>query len=432
MILNETADVFRPVQYLGSKLRSLAPIRRVVTNNTSAGSTVWEPFTGSSVVGQGLADEGMRVVAHDALTSSATFAQAMLGIHRAPAETDASNLHHLLEALPKVDASPLDKFLEREDDAVARGDGAALLLLGREIPQRWRSGVGGLAAGSIRANGGFLSTTYAGTYFSLRQALELEEIRRQIDGWVGDAEVSTWQRSVLLTALCAAASKAVFSAGKHFAQPLAANDGKSQVFHERRIVTDRRIDIKLEMGSALGRIYEAARAADEGHQAGVALAEDATSEDLLRDNVTVVYADPPYTAQQYSRFYHVLEVLVSGEAAKLQHYRGAVTRGLYPEGRYKSPFCSRVKAPGAFRHLAETSFDAGARLVISYSGSAESSTGNPRSISMEDLLAEMTRVFPRVSVQDLDLNYRQFNSAASANSGRDDPEVLIVAENNAE
>lgn len=417
--------VFRPVHYLGSKLRSLDPIERVIVDEGVEGETVWEPFTGSSVVAQRLAASGMRLVANDALVSSATYAEAMLGVGRREGDGDAAALINCLEQSFEGDFGRWQAAVRDEDAAVITGNGDALLAHGRGLPQRWKVGRGSPEGA---APVGLLSATYAGTYFGLRQALELERLRSSVDVLTRGDRIDAWQRAVALTAICSAASKAVFSAGKHFAQPLLVHARKSQAFHERRIVVDRRVNVLTETFEAIRSIYAMARPGWEGHNASIGLAEHRSSDDLRRENVTTVYADPPYTAQQYSRFYHVLEVLVEGAPADLQVRNGEVTRGLYPAERYKSPYCSRVQAPHAFRHLAEISYDGGARLVLSYSGSDAKSTGNPRSIGMADLTSLLRGVFPRVHVESLDLNYRQFNSAESAIAHRSDPEVLIVAE----
>lgn len=417
-----TGQVFRPVQYLGSKLRSLGAITDVMGGRATSGQAVWDAFSGSSVVAQGLAGAGHRVVAHDALTSSATYAQALLGVGRAANTDSADSLVEMLLGAPMKVAPELEGALYEEDLAVNRGDGANLLQQGARVPQRWRKEI---SASGRRFPAGLISSTYAGTYFGVRQALILDALRIRLNELT---EIDEWNRSVALTALCAAASKAVFSAGKHFAQPLSTGSEKNTGFHERRILSDRRVNIVHEVEEAVRNIYVSARPGSENHVAGVRMAELVTSEDLQKWDVGTVYADPPYTAQQYSRYYHVLDVLVGGSPVDLQRLNGEVTKGLYPASRYKSPFCSRVAAPRAFRALAETTYDAGARLVLSYSGSASRSTGNPRSITLPELCETLEAVFPRVKVQSLDFQYRQFNKSSNIKVHRNDPEVLIVAE----
>ena len=69
-------------------------------------------------------------------------------------------------------------------------------------------------------------------------------------------------------------------------------------------------------------------------------------EDLLDQkifsNVGLVYADPPYTDMQYSRYYHLLNVAAKYEYPKLTITKNGYTKGLYTEGRYQSKLSSVV------------------------------------------------------------------------------------------
>lgn len=428
------ANVYRPVQYLGSKLRTLTAVRSAIGAGLGP-QTVWEPFSGSSIVGQSLAADGNQIVAWDALRSGATFAQALLGAGRDDDDdgddggrTFADRLLSLSRSLPVPDG--WTPWLVAERAAIVKRDGPALLSIGEGLPQSWRGGSQGRVPQSPGPIPALLSETLAGTYFGLEQALRLERLRSAVDRAAERGRVTPWDRSVALTALCAAASAAVFSAGKHFAQPHRVHEGKDLRFHAQRALRDRAVDVDGVFARAVLDVRAAARPAGEGHHASCRRVEDASADDLRGWGVTAVYADPPYTAQQYSRYYHVLETLVSGDLPVLQRVQGQVTRGLYPEGRYLSPFCSRRQAPAAFRHLAEISSRAGARLVLSYSASASGETGNARTVSLPELVAHVRTAYPQnaVTVTELGFRYRQFNHQGSATPGRDDPEYLIIGE----
>lgn len=276
-----------------------------------------------------------------------------------------------------------------------------------------------------------MSSTYAGTYFGIGQALHLDAIRTAIDAVLPpDADHVRWAHACMITALAHAASAAVYSPGKHFAQPHRVREGKNLGFHMVRVLTDRSIDIVAKFVEAVDRLAGIARPARECHYASRIRVEDVSAENLMSWGVDVVYADPPYTAQQYSRFYHVLDTLTEAIPANLQLLRtGAVTRGLYPEGRYLSPFCSRVRAKGAIADLARKSAKAGASLVFSYSDSVASATGNARSVTLSTLVDQLEQAYGRdaVSVQQLTFRYRQFNNTAVTVAGREDPEFLVVA-----
>src|SRR5699024_1695508 len=296
----------------GSKVRSLDLISAQLSDNEGHTGRIWDPFTGSSVVAQRLAADGHHMWATDALDSSAMFATAMLGVNRAPSGDGLLQAAADVSA-PHLDAGVWSKWVQREDEAIASRDGSALLSVGADVPQRWRSEV---ADQSIRnlffdveaaatsaevQHEGLISSTYAGTYFGIRQALGLEQLRSRIDA-VAPAEdlSSSWVRASLLTALCSAASTAVFSAGKHFAQPHRVRPGKSLAFHMKRALTDRSVDVVEQFRRAVHEIGARAAAGAEGHASGRRLVEQANADDLISRGVTAVYADPPSTAQQYS------------------------------------------------------------------------------------------------------------------------------------
>src|SRR5699024_11516526 len=68
---------------------------------------------------------------------------------------------------------------------------------------------------------------------------------------------------LLLTALCSAASTAVFSAGKHFAQPHRVRPGKSLAFHMKRALTDRSVDVVEQFRRAVHEIGARAARSEE-------------------------------------------------------------------------------------------------------------------------------------------------------------------------
>ncbi len=439
-----TTSPWRPVQFLGSKLRSLDLIAEAVRRLGSASATVWEPFSGSSVVSQRLASEGHRVWSADALASSATIATAMLGVGRPTDQTDLVSLAEAAVDHARLGVAPgWDLWVRQERQALSDGDGARLLAESQCIPQRWRPAgadreltslftrVEAYAAAGMVSTVGLLSATYAGTYFGLGQSLELEALRGAVDAVTAEqGPGASWARATLLTALCHAASAAVFSPGKHFAQPHRVRDGKDLTFHAQRALQDRSVDVADEFLLATRTIERTARPSDEGHVAEHRLVGDTTAADLRTRGVSVAYADPPYTAQQYSRFYHLLDTLVTGVPPALQRVQGEVTRGLYPEGRYLSPFSSRRQAPQAFRDLIRVAHLAGASVVLSYSAARGSATGNARIVSLEEIVGWVGEAYgvAAVSVDRLDLRYRQFNSSRAGVAGREDPEFLVVGD----
>lgn len=427
--------VYRPMQYLGSKVRSLDAITTVVEELAPSG-VVADPFSGTSVVSQALAANGHRVLASDAMQFAATFGIALLGVGRS-----SLDFGPILASIPSATEYPWfeawGSWVERERQGLEELDGLGLIALSLELPQVWRPTTQGPVALQLASMarsrgrnaldvGPLAATHYAGTYFGLLQALEIDAIRQAIERMRRRGEIGSWAEAVLLTALLAAASEAAFSAGKHYAQPHAIHRTKDLAFAAGRILQDRRKDIGSTFRAEVRRLVAAARPGHEGHEVSWAPVESPGIRRWLGRSA-VVYADPPYTAQQYSRFYHVPEVLTSYVVPTLQIVGVEHTRGLYPDGRFKSRYSSKRAAPQAFRDLCEVVSTAGSALVLSYSASVSGSTGNDRMIGLEDLISICRAHFRgRVEVTALDHEYRQFNGGALAFSNRADPEYLIT------
>lgn len=435
-------DVLRPMQYLGSKLRALDEIVEVARRMKSEPQAVLDIFSGTSVVSQALAGAGFRVVASDAAFFNATIARSLLGVGR----TGSGSFPDLLDRLSPTPVmtpgrSVLEPWIDEERRGLERRDVDVLLEVSRLVPQIWRPEG---ASAEQRAQFDALKNSqrtafhlqnliamhYAGTYFGLTQAAELDRLRVAIHRLRDDGSIGPWQEDVLLTALLSAASAAVFSPGKHFAQPHRISENKDLSFIRKRLLQDRSVDIWTIFHRKVAEVVAHAAQAGTGHEAYQATMEAYTERTIPIPRVGLIYADPPYTAQQYSRFYHVPETLATYRIPKLQQSHGIVTQGLYPEDRYKSRFCSKREAPKAFGDLLGFSQAIGANLMISYSGTSSGESGNDRMISLDDLLGLCRHYYPLrgVNIMELKFEYRQFNRNASAVSGRLDKEYIIVCE----
>lgn len=238
---------------------------------------------------------------------------------------------------------------------------------------------------------------------------------------------------MLLTALYNTCSLIVNSAGKHFAQPIQIKNFDLKKITSHRFLENRFFRVMdlfvdcvqkiLYVSNDLGKIND-----------NIVLNEDICNrrfyDEIGRHNVSVFYADPPYTAQQYSRFYHIPEVLHSYRYPKLQMFRGDVTQGIYPNNKYKSPFCSKVGARQAFSKIFELVRDNNASLVLSYSESKTEETGNERMVTMEDILYLASCYLPNHNIKQVEFSfdYKQLNSKAKVISNKEDKEFLMVFE----
>ncbi len=80
-----------------------------------------------------------------------------------------------------------------------------------------------------------------------------------------------------------------------------------------------------------------------------------------RKTPSIIYADPPYTADQYSRYYHVYETLL------LYDYPKANGAGRYRPDRFTSPFSIKTKVESALEEIVSLSAKMQAKLVLQLS-----------------------------------------------------------------
>ena len=413
---------FRPIQYLGNKLRVIEPIVDMAQALSGSNRKVVDLFTGTSVVAQALAFEGFSTTAVDTQRYAAVMASAMLNVGRDRREVFDPDLI-LRQSQTQIFEGGWDQFARIEGDAIKRQDFAELTSLYDKLPLLWRA----TDKAAVRAPAhdiALITALYSGTYFGVKQALMLDRLRCATEALHHANQITVWQYHAALTAIMSAASAAVNSAGKHFAQPLLSGKEKNGSFHRKRLIQDRRISIKEAFLTAS---YEINARILPHHLANCAV--QSSAEDFVANapsDVGLYYLDPPYTAQQYSRFYHLLETLIDYQVPELLH-KGKITSGLYPTYRYKSAFSSKTRALPAFNDILRNAQRNGASALISYSASKDKSTGNARMVSLQELISTCRRYYGKTAVRVVEMNhrYRQFNSAAKSNIQRDDPELLI-------
>lgn len=146
---------------------------------------------------------------------------------------------------------------------------------------------------------------------------------------------------------------------------------------------------------------------------------------------SVVYADPPYTRDHYSRFYHTLETIALGDAPFITTSNlggGDVkSRGGYRSGRHQSPFCIKSEAPGAFSALFSAVANLGVPLVLSYSGYDASIEARPRVMPLDAVISLAKEHFKKVDVELLaNLDHMKLNTTSLNKAAKGTTEVLLL------
>ena len=277
---------------------------------------------------------------------------------------------------------------------------------GGEMPRRLRSEVNAALAklneeGLARGSETVVTRHFGGRYFSWEQAIDLDALLAQIHS------VDRSYRDFYLAVALVVASDAVNTVGKHFAQPIKLRDAKG--FPKRHLMKQTLRDRALSVFDNYGACCESLATLRRTRGRHRAVRSDYL--DFLKSDGTpfaAVYADPPYTRDHYSRYYHVLETMAlrdEPEVATTTIRSNGVprlSRGIYRLERHQSPFCIPTKAPGAFEHLFVGVAKRRIPLVLSYSPYQASARNRPRLLTIDQLLGIAKRHFNEVELIPVD------------------------------
>lgn len=200
------------------------------------------------------------------------------------------------------------------------------------------------------------SKRYSRTYLSTLQSIEIDCIRKASDWAKDNLLISNEWHKWSLIGLCMSISKCSTTTG-HFAQPLSPKES-----NWRRFSSQRSRSIYKEWIESLDSISPIG--STRWRKKNRAFQDDALS--LLnslkksKDRPAVVYADPPYTKDQYSRYYHLLETAI------LYDHPRADGRGLYRRQRASSIFSSPANLEFAMEALVERTAKLSSDIIISY------------------------------------------------------------------
>lgn len=435
--ISHQAPVVRPIHYLGSKLRIVHLVRDAIDSVDPAGGPVCDLFAGSGTVSRELS-KSRTVIAVDMQEYSRVLCSALLKPTRLSDEflvkfmnavhssEHAQQLSWAIE--PMVAYEAMCRHLAEEGDVrplceLLQHGSILSFQQGHRGP--WSSELlGSLKKTISRLKKVYLDDTakslatryFGGIYFSYLQASVLDRLLEAISPF------RIPKRDTLLAALLSTSSDVVNTVGKQFAQPIRPcfADGRPKPDLARRISRDRDFDVLEVFVHWISR-YLALPDSERKHQV---LRTDYT-EALkgLEGKVSVVYADPPYTRDHYSRFYHVLETFCIRDCPPVSKVRlngeDRISRGMYRLDRHQSPFCIRSQAPSAFSILFEEVRRLRVPLVLSYSPFSKETGARPRLMDLKDITELARKSFrlveavPAGRISHSKLNRSDMNKAVS-------------------
>lgn len=343
------------IRYMGTKRQIAHRVRRIVAELSPQGPVV-DLFAGAGAVAESLSDTSS-IVANDALSFTTVFSRCRflrgrgdVTVAEAIEQIRAPYREHV-ERLGALHRAELRTETQAIDDGRAAIDRYMI-----ELEHVGNSETAAVAAARAALETGHdhyqLATLYfSGGYFSLRQAIQLDALRYAIDTGVSSGPIADWMLAAWLSA-----TSTVMNAPGHSAQFLKPTTDAIA----RRIGRQWRRNVWSEFQSALVEMKPVG--SDEWRAGNRVEIGDAL--DLLRSgrlaDVGAVYADPPYTKDQYSRYYHVFETLLRYD------YPDSNGAGRIRSDRFNTGFSQKTGVVDAFKTLFDGIAELGVPLVLSY------------------------------------------------------------------
>ena len=405
---------FRPIYYLGCKNEFTSAIKAAVDEVDPSGGRLGDLFAGTGAVAAALSPY-REVLTSDIQEYSRVLCSAVLNPSKLPCSDVSILLRHVASRadlhLTEWCFQPLIAYEQKCLEEAEKGSPNSLVeLLEAEPIAAWELSVRDMDSAFSIASGEVVSrlkhsnlwsspnTTvsrlFGGVYFSYRQAVELDLLLAQ-------ASDSRSDRDTLVAAALSTASVLVNTVGKQFAQPIrprnkfgsiksglvevVRRDRSMNTFDTYEIWLNKYIRLHSSPNEALC-FRQDYLSAIKHHASGL----------------SVLYADPPYTRDHYSRFYHVLETMClrdNPDFSKVtKNGKIGISRGLYRDDRHQSDFCIRSLAPNAFNALFLQAHESGLPLVVSYSPHEAGDGTHPRVVSMEQIIHMANQHYKRVEI----------------------------------
>lgn len=179
---------------------------------------------------------------------------------------------------------------------------------------------------------------FANVYFGLRQCIEIDSLRYAIDQIKPEHE-RQWALGALITSLSALGT----THAAHFAQPIVSGEDDLDLLNLPKVLEQRAYSVLHEFSVRLMNLSEESEKCPRRIKAIPGPWREALKavEGSLDHTAVVVYLDAPYKREEYSRYYHVLETVVS------YSYPASIGKGKLPEKgtkeRPRSEFFTKVK-----------------------------------------------------------------------------------------
>ena len=443
-------EQFRPIHYLGSKLRILDYIRNTLDEVEPTGGGVCDLFAGSGTVSKYLA--GSRpVTAVDIQEYSRVICSALLNppgkyhdvegfISTCKNSKHNKILYWCIEPMIEYEAWCIQQARRGDPfplcELLEKGSILSFQLgfnrdCSSDLTRVLNSTISRLEKSNLTGKESMVVRYFGGIYFSYLQSLQIDAILEAIHN------IPQESKDIFLASVLSTASDIVNTVGKQFAQPIKPRnaDGSPKKNLVNRVQKDREHDVFLVFEKWLNIYFSQERPKFQHH---VYKMDYSDALDLIykerAEHVKVVYADPPYTRYHYSRYYHVLETICLRDNPRVSRTnlngRVGLSRGIYREDRHQSPFSIKSKAAEAFRNLFQKVSRLEVPLVLSYSPFDENKKSTPRVHTIDGLKDIAKKFFSSVEIVSVgQIAHSKLNNSDHNFDISYEAELLIVCQN---
>lgn len=443
--INGQTYAFRPIYYLGCKNSFTSAIKAAIDNADPSGGRLVDLFSGTGSVGAALGatrevttvdvQEYSRVLC-SAVINPPILSQSEIKIvvsrvlhdetskqllwclqplikheHECIGAAVTGNFNALVELLESPPLAVQATFEAKSP--ITRLDNAVCEALRR----LHETGLSQSAATTV-------SRHFGGLYFSFMQAVMLDALLSVADS------ADEQNRDTLKAAALSTASQIVNTVGKQFAQPIQPRNKSGEVKSSllKVVQRDRSLDTLELYQTWLGKYAVLQKSIGKPQF----LCQDYLGAlAQYGSTFSVAYADPPYTRDHYSRFYHVLETMCLRDNPAISQVMKdgnlVPSRGAYREDRHQSDFCIRSTAPAAFQSLFRAAREHDLPLVLSYSPHEADDGTHPRVVSMSQIIELANQHYNRVELYAVNgVTHNLLNRSGLKLKTRDQAEIILT------
>lgn len=210
----------------------------------------------------------------------------------------------------------------------------------------------------VKGNWNLICSYYSNTYFGVEQCLQLDLLRETAETLEENLKFQLMAATISVMTQCV-------SSTTHLAQYLKVSSQRTAA----ALVKKRKIDIVKEVAKRL-------RALSEFTVLKGATVTNLDFADAIKalpnTRQCIVYADPPYFKEHYSRYYHLLDTFYVYDYPKLTFNKrlDSITIGRYRENRIISEFGLKAKVKDAFFKLFNEASVKNFPVVLSYASTS--------------------------------------------------------------